>query len=276
MSESLFKNKYLGILILLAGFCLQAHSRKLVILHTNDTHSQVEASVVNADTLGGLVQRAALIDSIRQANEDVLLLDAGDFSQGSPYYNFFHGRMEVAAINLLKYDAITLGNHEFDNGVDSLAMLANLLKAPIVCSNYQIIHPELRGYVQASLVIEKNGLRIGIIGVGVNPDGLISKKNFKGIVYKDPISEANHYAELLKKQEHCELVICLSHLGDDSPNVNDSILAMQSRNIDLIIGGHTHKLIDRIEIKNLDNQNVLISQAGKYGTYLGVIELDIE
>lgn len=256
--------------------CSGTQSQTLTILHTNDTHSQVEKAAIGQDSLGGFVTRANMIDSIRKQNNLLLLLDAGDFSQGSIYYNFFHGRIEMAAFNLLQYDALTLGNHEFDNGVDSLAMLAELLNTPIICSNYLIVNPSLKPYVKPSVIIEKGGLRIGIIGLGVNPAELISKKNFQGIIYQDPIERANYYADRLKSENHCDIVICLSHLGDDTAGVNDMLLAAQSKNIDIILGGHTHKKLDKLMVNNLENKPVIINQAGKGGNYLGYIQISLD
>ncbi len=271
----MWKNR-LQTLFTIALICSLSFSQTLTILHTNDTHSQIDPSKDKKNpskTIGGLVARANLIDSVRKSNKDVLLLDAGDFLQGSAYFNFFHGRLEIKAINLLKYDAITLGNHEFDNGTDSLAIILEKMEVPVICSNYEITLPSLKGQIQAYVITEKAGMRIGIIGIGVKPDGLISDKNFKGITYQDPINSANFYANKLKTEKECDLIICLSHLGIENPNVNDQILAQNSKNIDIIIGGHSHKMIDKLEVKNINGENVLITQAGSFGKYIGEIKL---
>ncbi len=271
----MWKNRLNTFLTLSILFSL-SFSRTLTILHTNDTHSQIDASKDKqnpSETIGGLVARANFVDSVRKNNKDVLLLDAGDFLQGSAYFNFFHGRLEIQAINLLKYDAITLGNHEFDNGTDSLAMLLEQLKVPAICSNYNITHPILKKHILPYLVFERAGMRIGIIGLGVDPEGLISARNFQGITYQEPIHLANFYADKLKSEYNCNIIICLSHLGDENPSINDNIIAEKSKNIDIIIGGHSHKMIDRLEVKNLNGEKVLITQAGSFGKYIGEIKL---
>jgi len=254
---------------------------KLVILHTNDTHSQVEPTDKNASknaNLGGYARRMGEIAEIRSEEKNVLLLDAGDFSQGTPYFNFYNGRIEVDAMNRMKYDAITLGNHEFDNGIDTLATILKKAKFSIVSSNYTFENSFLKTKVKPYIVVVKGGVRIGIMALDINPKGLIIEDNYKGLQYDDPIETANDISSLLKRKEKCDVIICLSHLGADTStqDVNDYEIAHKTRYIDVIIGGHSHSMItDTTEI-NAAGRPVVIAQMAKSGLYLGRIELEFE
>lgn len=251
---------------------------KLVILHTNDTHSQVEptekSSLKNSD-MGGYARRMGIIQKIRKEEKNVLLLDAGDFSQGTPYFNFFNGRIEVDALNRMNYDAVTLGNHEFDNGIDTLAVILKAAKFPIISSNYNVENTPLKNMIQPYLVLNRFGLRIGVMALNVQPKSLIIESNYQGLLYSDPIVTANKMATFLKKNQKCDVIICLSHLGSDATakDVNDFQVARETRNIDVIIGGHSHTLLENATETNLDNRRVVIAQMGKSGLYLGKIEL---
>lgn len=268
---------YIYAFVLLVGLSAQSGT-KLVILHTNDTHSQLEPTdanaIKNAD-MGGYARRQGIINKIRRQEEQVLLVDAGDFSQGTPYYNFFKGRVEIEGYNRMKYDAITLGNHEFDNGMDTLSAILSLAGFPVVVSNYDVSKSSISAFVKPYLVLKKGSLRVGIMGLGVNPAGLIMEKNYKGIEYKDPVSTAQKISSILKKREKCDLIICLSHLGSDSTltGINDFDIARQTRYIDVIIGGHSHTLLENAKIPNAKGKNVLIAQMGKSGLYLGRIDV---
>ncbi|MEA4982496.1 MAG: metallophosphatase [Paludibacter sp.] len=268
---------YIYAFVLLVGLSAQSGT-KLVILHTNDTHSQLEPTdanaIKNAD-MGGYARRQGIINKIRRQEEQVLLVDAGDFSQGTPYYNFFKGRVEIEGYNRMKYDAITLGNHEFDNGMDTLSAILSLAGFPVVVSNYDVSKSSISAFVKPYLVLKKGSLRVGIMGLGVNPAGLIMEKNYKGIEYKDPVSTAQKISSVLKKREKCDLIICLSHLGSDSTltGINDFDIARQTRYIDVIIGGHSHTLLENAKIPNAKGKNVLIAQMGKSGLYLGRIDV---
>ena len=253
---------------------------KLVILHTNDTHSQVEPtekSTLKTSDMGGYARRMGLIQKIRNEEPKVLLLDAGDFSQGTPYFNFFNGRIEVDALNKMKYDAVTLGNHEFDNGIDTLAVILQNAKFPIVSSNYDVKNTPLKDFIEPYLVLKRFGLRIGIMALNVQPKSLIIESNYRGMVFTDPIKVANEMATYLKKNKKCDLVICLSHLGSDAmaKEVNDFQVARETRNIDVIIGGHSHTMLENTTETNLDGRKVVIAQMGKSGLYLGRIELEL-
>lgn len=254
---------------------------KLVILHTNDTHSQVESTDKNQSSnanMGGYARRMGMIQKIRSEEKNVLLLDAGDFSQGTPYFNFFNGHVEVDALNRMQYDAVTLGNHEFDNGIDSLVSALRKANFPVVSANYDVSKTALRGYVEPYIITYRSGIKIGIFGLGVNPESLIFAKNYAGLKYNDPVKTANKTACKLKKLKKCDLVICLSHLGSDSTEIamNDFKLAKKSRNIDVIIGGHSHTLLENTRTVNAAGKPVVIAQMAKSGLYLGRIDLELE
>lgn len=264
--------------------CVSCNSHKqqtITILHTNDTHSQIEPieqGKSNADC-GGYARRMGLIAQERQIDPDLILLDAGDFSQGTPYFNFFHGRIEIDALNRMGYDAGTLGNHEFDNGLDTLALVLRMAQFPIVCANYNVEGTPLEGLVVPYTILHKKGLRIGVFGIGVNPNSLIAMKNFSPIQYLDPITSAQNTASLLRHDKHCDVVICLSHQGTNyvaDGQLSDTELAAATRDIDVIIGAHTHKVIENLHIANIDGDSVLLAQTGKSGVRIGKITLTVQ
>jgi 5'-nucleotidase len=277
------KNKRFYILIFLAlslNTVSAVKNIKLVILHTNDTHSQVEPtekSALKTSDMGGYARRMGVINKIRDEEKNVLLLDAGDFSQGTPYFNFYNGRIEIDALNRMKYDAVTLGNHEFDNGIDTLAAILRNAKFPIVSSNYDVNNTPLKAKVQPFLVLKRFGLRVGIMAINVEPKSLIIESNYRGLIYNDPISTANETAAYLKKEQKCDVIICLSHLGSDAAakEVNDFQLARETRFIDVIIGGHSHTLLENAKETNRDGRKVVIAQVAKSGWYVGKIELEL-
>jgi len=219
-----------------------------------------------------------LISQIREQEKNVLLVDAGDYSQGTPYFNFFNGRVEIDAMNRMKYDAGTLGNHEFDNGIDTLAVVLKNALFPMISSNYMLDKTSLFPIVKKYVILEKAGLRIGIMALDVNPESLIFDKNYRGLVYQDPVEKANEVSELLKKKEKCDVIICLSHLGSDGTKkgVNDFEIARKTRYIDVIIGGHSHTLITNTTVKNAAGKPMVIAQMGKSGLYLGRVDLELE
>jgi len=270
------------IVLVLSTVTVSAQQRiKLVILHTNDTHSQVEPtekSTLKTSDMGGYARRMGLISQIREQEKNVLLVDAGDYSQGTPYFNFFNGRVEIDAMNRMSYDAGTLGNHEFDNGIDTLAVVLKNAKFPMISSNYQVDKTSLFPIIKKYVVLEKAGLRIGIMALDVNPESLIFEKNYRGLVYQNPVEKANEVSELLKKKEKCDVIICLSHLGSDGTKkeVNDFEIARKTRYIDVIIGGHSHSMITNTTVKNAAGKPMVIAQMGKSGLYLGKLELELE
>jgi len=276
------KTKYrlIAFALIISTFStLAQHKVKLVILHTNDTHSQVEPtekSSLQTSDMGGYARRMGEISKIRQQEKNVLLVDAGDYSQGSPYFNFFNGRVEIDAMNRMQYDAGTLGNHEFDNGIDTLAVVLKTARFPLISSNYDFGKTALSGMIKPYIVLKRAGLRIGIMALDVNPKSLIFDKNYKGMEYEDPIIKANEISTLLKKKEKCDVIICLSHLGANGAEVNDFDIAHKSRYIDVIIGGHSHSMINNTTEKNAAGKPIVIAQVGKSGLYLGRVELELE
>lgn len=251
--------------------------RRLSILHTNDWHSRIDPFPVNDPKfpgMGGASRRSALIKSIREEIGDVLLLDAGDIVQGTPYFNYYAGVPEIQLMNEMGYECATLGNHDFDNGIDGLKKLLRLAKFPFVNCNYDFGETGLKEFVDKSVVIKKSGLRIGIVGVGIDLKPLLPAENIIGIQYNHPVEIADSEAKRLKENENCDLVICLSHLGYEYPDnkISDRVLASQTRHIDLIIGGHTHSFLEKpVQVANLDGRMVTINQVGWAGLRLGRI-----
>jgi len=251
--------------------------RRLSILHTNDWHSRIDPFPVNDPKfpgMGGAARRSALINSIRKEVGDVLLLDAGDIVQGTPYFNYYAGVPEIRLMNEMGYECATLGNHDFDNGIDGLKKLIGLAKFPFVNCNYDFGSTGLEKIVRKSVVIKKSGLRIGIVGVGIDLKPLLPAENILGIQYNHPVEIADSEAKRLKENENCDLVICLSHLGYEyaDTKVSDRVLASQTRHIDLVIGGHTHSFLEKpVQVANLEGRLVTVNQVGWAGLRLGRI-----
>ena len=272
---------FLAIVMALMAFaCVQAKTRQLVILHTNDTHSCVfPLNRHLADTMlagrGGFIRRVEMVREERKKHPDLLLFDSGDFSQGSSYYTLYKGDVEVGLMNLMHYDAAAIGNHEFDFGVENMARLFRKAEFPIVCANYDFTGTALEGLVKPYVVIRRNGLRIGVFGLSPELDGLVLAESCAGVKYKDPVKAANDVARLLKEKEKCDIVICLSHLGWDIIGLDDTELMPQTRNIDIVLGGHSHTYFEELEYKgNLDGRQIPNDQNGKHGIYVGKITVD--
>lgn len=276
-----YKNAFRYIITLMCACCVactQPTLQTLTILHTNDTHSQVEPLEEGKRdaNCGGYARRMGFIAQQRKIDPYLLLLDGGDFSQGTPYFNFYHGRVEIDAMNRMGYDAVVIGNHEFDYGVDTLAAVLQNAQFDVICANYDFTNSPLEGIVKPYTIIHRANLRIGVFGIGVNPNGLIADKNFYPLQYLDPITTAQDIANLLKKQKKCDAIICLSHQGthpDTNGKMSDIELAKATRYIDVIIGAHTHKIVNNLYIENLDGDSVLLAQVGKAGARIGKIEL---
>lgn len=255
---------------------------KLTILHTNDVHSRIDPFPLDGGRnagLGGVARRASLVKKIRKEEKHVLLLDAGDIFQGTPYFNLYGGELELKLMSKLGYDAATLGNHDFDNGVDGFSKQLPHANFPIICSNYDFRNTSLENKTVPYKVFNKGKLKIGVIGIGIELEGLVEKKNYGDTIYLDPIINANKYASFLKEEEKCDLVICLSHLGYKykDQKVSDQVLAKQSRNIDLIIGAHTHTFMSQPDnFKNADGKEVKIFQVGFAGINLGRVDYYFE
>ena len=253
---------------------------ELTILHTNDTHSHIfPVNNGKYKGFGGMAQRAQLIKDIRKDNRNVLLLDAGDIFQGTPYFNFFGGEVEYKLMSMMKYDAVTLGNHDFDNGIEGLNKQLKHASFDFINSNYDFNNTLLKNKIKKYRVFVKDNIRIGVFGLGIELEGLVPEKLYDGIVYKDPIRNANYYSSLLKDKEKCNLVVCLSHLGlkYDTNKISDIEIAKKTKNIDVIIGGHTHTFLEKpILIKNKINKDVLINQVGWAGINLGRIDFILD
>ena len=257
----------------------ETQARKLTILHTNDVHSRLDPFPADAGSnagRGGVAARAALIRRIRSEEEQILLVDAGDIFQGTPYFNIFKGEPEIKAMSAMGYEAGVMGNHDFDAGITNFAdQMAAHGSFPIVMCNYDFTGTPMQDRYVPRLILKKGGLRIGITGVGIELDGLVPEQLCGGTKYLDPISHAAREAEYLKKQKKCDLVICLSHLGDQykENKVSDEILVRETSNIDLIIGGHTHRFFDapRNYVNKSGGQTV-VNQAGWGGLRLGRLD----
>ena len=254
--------------------CTQPESHTLTILHTNDTHSQVEPLEEGKRDakFAGYARRMGLINQLRKEDPQLLLFDAGDFSQGTPYFNFYPGRIEVDAMNRMGYDAITLGNHEFDYGVDTLALVLKDAQFDVVCANYDVTNSPLENIVKQYTIIQRSKTRIGVFGIGVNPHSLIAERNFYPLKYLEPIEMAQKTADILKLQKRCDLVICLSHQGT---HMGDVELAKATKNIDIIIGAHTHKILTDYYVQNMEGDSVLLAQMGKSGARIGKIMVEM-
>ncbi len=251
---------------------------KLTILHTNDTHSRIDPFPTGSKYagLGGMAKRAHLIEQIRKEDNQVLLLDAGDIFQGTPYFNMYGGELEFKLMSEMGYDATTLGNHDFDAGVDGLIKQLPLANFPFLNTNYNLSNSALQDHIKPYKVFEKGDIKLGVFGVGIELDGLVPDKLFGDIKYENPISAANETASLLKNDLNCDLIICLSHLGLSykSKKVSDLILAQSTENVDIIIGGHTHTFLDKpMIVNNLKGTPVVINQVGWAGINLGRLDV---
>ena len=274
----MLKNIILSAMLLSAACGINAQDKQLVILHTNDTHSCIMPLNPNlADTTkanrGGFVRRATMISEERAKNPRLLLIDSGDFSQGSPYYTLFKGDVEIGLMNEMKYDASTIGNHEFDFGLENMARLFKRANFPILCSNYDFTGTVLDGIVKPYAIVKRNGIKIGMFAVDPKLDGLVFAKNCKGVKYLDPIGCAQKMADLLKAKG-CDLVICVSHLGWKIGGDDDNKLIANTRGIDLVLGGHSHSLLKELVCeKNLDGKPIPVDQNGKNAIYVGKLTL---
>jgi len=250
---------------------------KLSILSTNDVHSRIEPFPLNDKKypgMAGFARRAAMIKKIRKEEEHVLLFDAGDIFQGTPYFNMFGGEIEFKLMTEMGYDAATMGNHDFDNGLEGFNKQLPNANFPFLTANYDFSNTLLKGKTQDYTIFQKGPIKVGVFGLGVELDGLVSKNNYGNTIYQDPILIGNNMADKLRS-EGCHLIICLSHLGYKYENnkVSDVILASKSKNIDLIIGGHTHTFLDKPdEIINEKGVKVLVSQTGWGGIQLGQLD----
>ena len=260
--------------------CETSDLKKITILHTNDIHSHIEpfsSEHSEFPNQGGFERRSTLVNSIRNNNPNTLLFDAGDIFQGTPYFNFFNGELEFKLMSLLKYDAVTIGNHDFDNGITGLYEQMPKASFDFLISNYDFSNTVLEGKTKNYKIYNKSGIKIGVFGLGIELEGLVTKELYKETKYLNPIEISRDISNKLKFEENCDLIICLSHLGYKYDNLPDRIcdynLAKKSNHVDLIIGGHTHTFMDKpIVLKNEKGNDVIINQVGCFGLYLGQID----
>ena len=253
--------------------------KHITILHTNDTHSQIEPFDTNHHKFankGGVARRASLVQKVRKENPNTLLLDAGDIFQGTPYFNYFGGEIEFKLMSLLKYDAATMGNHDFDNSIEGFHHQLPNANFDFVCANYDFKNTILNTLVKPYKIFFKDGVKIGVFGLGIELHNLVSPELFKETTYLDPIEITKDITRELKENENCDLIICLSHLGyhyKNTQKVSDLKLAAATKDIDLIIGGHTHTFLPKPTlVKNVNNETVIVNQVGAYGVNLGRID----
>lgn len=285
--EFLKKTSFAAGLTLLPTLPLLANDKdvkRITILHTNDQHSRIEPFEVSTNAAtsdkGGFARRSTMIHKIRQQEKNVVLLDAGDVFQGTPYFNMFGGELEYKLMTKMGYDAGTIGNHEYDNGLEGLKRALPNAGFDIISSNYDFSNTILDGLIKPYKIMVKDGIKIGIFAVGVELHGLVDPRMYKETKYLNPVEVAQHYAQKLRHEEKCDLVICLSHIGYDykgSDQISDIILAKKTKDIDFIIGGHTHTLLQEPEVHiNADQKPVLVNQVGWAGLYLGRVDFNFQ
>ena len=284
LRRKFLKNSVYGSLALGSALnnysCDSENFKKITILHTNDVHSHIEPFSKDHSEFpnrGGFERRSTILNSIRSKNPNTLLLDAGDIFQGTPYFNFYNGELEFKLMSLLKYDAVTIGNHDFDNGITGLNEQMPNASFDFLISNYDFKNTVLDGKTSDYKIYTKSGIKIGVFGLGIELEGLVTKELYRETKYLDPIDIAQDVAKKLKNEKKCDLIICLSHLGykyDNLPNrVCDYNLAKKTKDIDLIIGGHTHTFMNEpIILKNQISKDVLVNQVGCFGLFLGQID----
>ena len=258
--------------------------KPIVILHTNDTHSTIEpvskfSKVKEAAGKAGCVRRATMVKQLREQNPDILLFDSGDFSQGSTFYTMYKGDVEVGLMNIMGYDAATIGNHEFDFGLDNLARLARQAKFPIVCSNCDFTGTPCQDVIKKYCVVVRDGVRIGVFGLTPKIEGLVMKENIAGVKYIDPIQATKEMVSVLRDKERCDIVVCLSHLGWKlAPEyIDDQVLISSTTGIDIVLGGHSHTYMKEMEwVDNAEGKSIPVDQNGKHGAFVGKITLKLE
>ena len=271
-----------GSLILNSLSCERKNFKKITILHTNDVHSHIEPFPQDHSkfpNMGGFERRSTLINNIRLKNPNTLLFDAGDVFQGTPYFNFYGGELEFKLMSMLKYDAMTIGNHDFDNGIDGLNSQLPKASFDIISSNYDFSNTILENKIKRTKTYILDEVKIGVFGLGIELKGLVSDELYKETKYLDPVEISNDITDYLKNEEKCDLIICLSHLGFKykKNKISDFILAQKTKDIDLIIGGHTHTFMDKpVLTKNKIGNDVIINQVGCFGVYLGKIDFYLD
>ena len=271
----------LSLIICQLSFNPAGAQKTLTILHTNDSHSTVMPLNRNlADTMladrGGYLRRIAMLNEERQKDPDLLLFDSGDFSQGSAYYSMFQGDVEIGLMNQMHYDAATIGNHEFDFGLDNMVRIFKLANFPIICSNYDFADTELKDIVKPYIIIKRKGVKIGVFALCPPLEGLVFTKNYEPLRFLDPIEVTNKMVDLLKQKKKCDLVICISHLGWERSEYPDERVIQNTQGIDLVLGGHTHTYFDKLEyVNNKAGNSVAVDQNGKHAAFVGKLLLSL-
>ena len=257
--------------------------KQLVILHTNDTHSTIfpineQLPDTMKDGRGGFLRRLAMLKEERQKHPDLLYFDSGDFCQGSAYYTMFKGDVEVGLMNQMGIDASTIGNHEFDFGLENMARIFKMANFPILCTNYDFTGTVMEGVCKPWIIIHRNGVKIGVFALCPKLSGLVSNKNCQGVKYLDPAKVALETATMLKEKQKCDMVICISHLGWENYRAEDDLYMIKnSRNIDLVLGGHTHTFMPSLEYeKNMDGKPVPVDQNGKHAIFVGKLVVNLK
>jgi 5'-nucleotidase len=272
------------LMILMTLFVLSGQAQKqkqLVVLHTGDMHSTIlPISSQLPDTMkagrAGMIRRIEMLRQEREKHPDLLLFDSGDFFQGSAYFTMFKGEVEVGLMNRMGYDAVMIGNHEFDAGLEEMARIFRLANFPIVCANYDFTGTPVEGLVKPYIIIKRNGVKIGVFGIGKKMEGLVAAKNCVGVKYLDPAKVALETATMLKEEKKCDVVICISHLGWKVGGDDDQYVVHHSRNIDLVLGGHSHTyLVEDSYEKNLDGKDVLVDHEGKHSIFVGKMVMNL-
>ena len=283
LSRTAASSAFIGLGGLTMHSCQDHQKKHITILHTNDVHSHIDpfpSDHTNFPNMGGVARRATLVETIRKENPNTLLFDAGDIFQGTPYFNFYGGELEFKLMSMLKYDAATIGNHDFDNGIEGLAAQLPYADFEFLSANYDFTNTIMHGHVKPYRTFLRDGVKIGVFGLGIELNGLVTKKLYQETRYLDPIEMAQTISTKLKEEEKCDLVICLSHLGYEYKNPqkpDDLKVAAQTENIDLIIGGHTHTFLDRpTVVKNRKGEDILVNQVGCFGVNLGRIDFYFE
>lgn len=271
------------LMTLLSVLTVEAKKHKqLVILHTNDTHSTIMPLNVNLDNKdlagrGGFLRRINMIKEERKQNPDLLLFDSGDFCQGSGYYTLFKGEVEIGLMNQMGYECTTIGNHEFDFGMENMARIFRMANFPVVCSNYDCTGTVLEGLVKPYITIKRGDIKIGVFALAPKMKGLVFDGNCEGITYLDPAETAQKYIDILRKQEKCDLVICVSHLGWAVSDYPDEKFIKLTEGCDLVLGGHTHTYMSTLEYApNKNGKMIPVDQNGKHGVFIGKLILDLE
>ena len=259
-----------------------AQDKQLLVIHTNDTHSCIHPLSPNLKDktlagLGGYLRRINMINAERQQNPDLLLFDSGDFSQGSAFYTLYKGDVEVELMNQMGYDCATIGNHEFDFGLENMARIFRKAKFPIVCSNYDFTGTPVEGTVKKHIILKRKGMKIGVFALDPEMKGLVDENKCKGVKYLDPIAVAKEEADYLKNKKKCDLVICISHMGWEEMGIDDKKIMAATKDIDLFLGGHSHTYMEQLQYSpNAEGKLVGNDQNGKHGIWVGRLVLNMK